>query len=74
MRVDITEQEKIFSSLSVGLATFVSNQFAEYEQKMQVLVEEIKKLREENTKLNKEIEVHKEQYALTQKVPEVERR
>lgn len=56
MKVDITEPERIFSSLAIGLNTYVSNALAEYEQKQTVLIEEIKKLREENSKLKKEQE------------------
>lgn len=51
MKIDTTEQERLFYSLSVGISTFVSNTFADYEQKMAVLIEEVKKLREENKTL-----------------------
>jgi len=56
MKFDVTKEESTFSSLSTGLAHFVFGVFAEYEQKLEVLIEEIKKLREENSKLQKDLE------------------
>jgi len=55
MKVDITQPEQMFSSLISGLDVFVMNQFQEYEMKLQVLVEEVKKLRAENEELKNKI-------------------
>lgn len=51
MKIDTTEQEKLFHSLSVGLTTFVSNTFAQYEEQQRLLIVQIQKLQEENGKL-----------------------
>ena len=55
MKVDITQPEQMFSSLISGLDVFVMNQFQEYEMKLQVLVEEVKKVRAENEELKNKI-------------------
>lgn len=56
MKVNISKPEETFASLNTGMSTFVFNIFQEYEAKIELLVEEIKKLREENSKLTKELE------------------
>jgi len=59
MEINTTKQESLFNSLSVGLSTFVSNTFAQYEEQMKILIEEIKKLRKENEELKAKPEVEK---------------
>lgn len=56
MKIDTTEPERLFSILNTGLSTFVFNTLQEYESKLTILVEEIKKLREENEKHKKSID------------------
>lgn len=60
MKYDITPAEQTFSALQAGITLHVLGQFQEYETKLTVLIEEIKKLREENIKLQKETKECKE--------------
>jgi len=66
MKFDAIDAEKVFATLQAGLTLHVMGQFNEYEQKLSVLIEEVKKLREENEKLHTELDKGE--------VPEVERR
>ena len=72
MKIDTTEQERLFYSLSVCLSTFVSTTFAVYEQEKHVLIEEIKKLQEENKKLKEENKVFSTPEDLGDKQPQQE--
>jgi len=64
MEINTTKPESLFNSLCIGLSKFVSNTFAQYEEEKRILIEEIKKLREENSKQKKEIDELKEQLKL----------
>lgn len=56
MKIDLSDAERNFASFSAGLNTFVMNTFATYDQQIQLLTETITKLREENSKLQKDLE------------------
>ena len=51
MKYDATKAETTFSTLQAGITLAVLSQFQEYDNQIKVLVEEIKKLREENEEL-----------------------
>jgi len=50
MKFEVTAQEQNFAAIMSGLTSFVMNTFEEYEQKLRILADEIKKLQDEKKK------------------------
>lgn len=56
MKVDVTDAERNFASMSAGMNTFVMNMFASYDEQMKLLAQQVKDLSEKNSQLQKELE------------------
>lgn len=56
MKVDVTDAERNFASMSAGMNTFVMNMFASYDEQIKLLAQQVKDLSEKNSQLQKELE------------------